>query len=140
MMASDPHQKIFLVTKTVHDELQRCLRNLASRPSSILVKNRTWQHTILAASKLTIPWLDWLVTCRPSRTQQKVFKGLNILFNDAQVEAVCTQFHSATPSTRTLCTPRKAFTQQQLLMELLAAEHSGKELDDGELEGSGDEY
>ncbi|KAJ6579756.1 hypothetical protein B0H10DRAFT_2235655 [Mycena sp. CBHHK59/15] len=36
--------------------------------------------------------------------------------------------------------PRKAFTQQQLLMELLAAEHSEEEPDDGELEGSGDDY
>ncbi|KAJ6616189.1 hypothetical protein B0H10DRAFT_2029296, partial [Mycena sp. CBHHK59/15] len=38
------------------------------------------------------------------------------------------------------CAPRKAFTQQQLLMELLAAEHSDEEPDDGELEGSGDDY
>ncbi|KAJ6591339.1 hypothetical protein B0H10DRAFT_2197531 [Mycena sp. CBHHK59/15] len=36
--------------------------------------------------------------------------------------------------------PRKAFTRQQLLMELLAAEHSDEEPDDGELEGSGDDY
>ncbi|KAJ6564768.1 hypothetical protein B0H19DRAFT_942310 [Mycena capillaripes] len=36
--------------------------------------------------------------------------------------------------------PRKAFTRQQLLMELLAAEHTDEEPDDGELEGSGDEY
>ncbi|KAJ7840033.1 hypothetical protein B0H13DRAFT_1910863 [Mycena leptocephala] len=35
--------------------------------------------------------------------------------------------------------PHKAFTQQQLLMEL-AAEHSDEESDDGELEGSGDGY
>jgi hypothetical protein len=36
--------------------------------------------------------------------------------------------------------PCKAFTHQQLLMELLAAEPSDEELDDGELEGSGDDY
>ncbi|KAJ6539936.1 hypothetical protein B0H10DRAFT_1856165 [Mycena sp. CBHHK59/15] len=36
--------------------------------------------------------------------------------------------------------PRKAFTQQQLLMQLLGAEHSDEEPDDGELEGSGDDY
>ncbi|KAJ7213495.1 hypothetical protein GGX14DRAFT_360762, partial [Mycena pura] len=36
--------------------------------------------------------------------------------------------------------PRKAFTQQQLSMELLAAEHSDEEPDDGELEGLGDDY
>ncbi|KAJ6605707.1 hypothetical protein B0H10DRAFT_2311252 [Mycena sp. CBHHK59/15] len=36
--------------------------------------------------------------------------------------------------------PRKTFTQQQLLMELLTAEHSEEEPDDGELEGSGDDY
>ncbi|KAF7371850.1 DUF659 domain-containing protein [Mycena venus] len=36
--------------------------------------------------------------------------------------------------------PHKAFTRQQLLMELLAAEHSEEEPDDGELEGSGDNY
>lgn len=32
------------------------------------------------------------------------------------------------------------FTRETLLMELLAAEHSDEELDDGELEGSGDDY
>jgi hypothetical protein len=32
------------------------------------------------------------------------------------------------------------FTRETLLMELLAAEHSDKELDDRELEGSGDDY
>ncbi|KAJ7881889.1 hypothetical protein B0H13DRAFT_2278439 [Mycena leptocephala] len=32
------------------------------------------------------------------------------------------------------------FTRETLLMELLAAEHSDEELEDGELEGSGDDY
>ncbi|KAJ7890439.1 hypothetical protein B0H13DRAFT_1454076, partial [Mycena leptocephala] len=32
------------------------------------------------------------------------------------------------------------FTRETLLMELLAAEHSDEELDDRELEGSGDDY
>ncbi|KAJ7206663.1 ribonuclease H-like domain-containing protein [Mycena pura] len=36
--------------------------------------------------------------------------------------------------------PRKAFNREELLMELLAAEHSDEEPDDGELEGSGDDY
>ncbi|KAJ6605628.1 hypothetical protein B0H10DRAFT_1820812 [Mycena sp. CBHHK59/15] len=36
--------------------------------------------------------------------------------------------------------PRRAFTREELLMELLAAEHSDEEPDDGELEGSGDDY
>ncbi|KAJ7798073.1 hypothetical protein B0H14DRAFT_3546293 [Mycena olivaceomarginata] len=36
--------------------------------------------------------------------------------------------------------PRKAFTREELLMELLAAEHSEEEPDDGELEGSGDDF
>ncbi|KAK6991472.1 hypothetical protein R3P38DRAFT_3227650 [Favolaschia claudopus] len=35
---------------------------------------------------------------------------------------------------------RQAFTQEERLMELLAADHSDEEPDDGELEGSGDEY
>jgi hypothetical protein len=35
--------------------------------------------------------------------------------------------------------PRKAFIREELLMELLAAEHSEEEPDDGELEGSGDD-
>ncbi|KAJ7886598.1 hypothetical protein B0H14DRAFT_2338165, partial [Mycena olivaceomarginata] len=35
---------------------------------------------------------------------------------------------------------RKAFTRETLLMELLAQEHSDEEPDDGELEGSGDDY
>ncbi|KAF8209248.1 ribonuclease H-like domain-containing protein [Mycena galopus ATCC 62051] len=35
---------------------------------------------------------------------------------------------------------RKAFTREELLMELLPAEHSDEEPDDGELEGSGDDY
>ncbi|KAJ7876356.1 hypothetical protein B0H14DRAFT_2501398 [Mycena olivaceomarginata] len=43
----------------------------------------------------------------------------------------------ARPPTRA---SRKAFTKQQLLMELLAAEHSDEEPDNGELEGSGDDY
>ncbi|KAJ7739480.1 hypothetical protein B0H14DRAFT_2315923, partial [Mycena olivaceomarginata] len=34
----------------------------------------------------------------------------------------------------------RPFTRETLLMELLAAEHSDEELDDGELEGSGDDY
>ncbi|KAJ7091592.1 hypothetical protein C8R44DRAFT_816891 [Mycena epipterygia] len=34
---------------------------------------------------------------------------------------------------------RRAFTEERL-MELLGAEHSDEELDDGELEGSGDDY
>ncbi|KAJ7333203.1 hypothetical protein DFH08DRAFT_966046 [Mycena albidolilacea] len=33
-----------------------------------------------------------------------------------------------------------AVSEEGLYMELLAAEHSGKEPDDGELEGSGDDY
>jgi hypothetical protein len=37
-------------------------------------------------------------------------------------------------------TCRTTFDRKQLLMELLAAEHSSKELDDGELSGSGDDY
>jgi hypothetical protein len=32
------------------------------------------------------------------------------------------------------------FNRNQLLMELLAAEHSSEEPDDGELSGSGDDY
>ncbi|KAJ7302010.1 hypothetical protein DFH08DRAFT_644087, partial [Mycena albidolilacea] len=36
--------------------------------------------------------------------------------------------------------PRKAFTRGELLIELLAAEHSKEEPDDGELEGSGDDF
>ncbi|KAJ7875139.1 hypothetical protein B0H14DRAFT_2568911 [Mycena olivaceomarginata] len=36
--------------------------------------------------------------------------------------------------------PRKAFTREELLMELLAAEHSEEEPNDGELEGSGDDF
>ncbi|KAJ7114403.1 hypothetical protein C8R44DRAFT_795574 [Mycena epipterygia] len=35
---------------------------------------------------------------------------------------------------------RRAFTEEERLMELLGAEHSDEELDDGELEGSGDDY
>jgi hypothetical protein len=37
-------------------------------------------------------------------------------------------------------TRRPKFNQEQLLMELLAAEHSSEEPDDGELTGSGDDY
>ncbi|KAJ7435413.1 ribonuclease H-like domain-containing protein [Mycena latifolia] len=37
-------------------------------------------------------------------------------------------------------TRRRTFDREQLLMELLAAEHSDEEPDDGELEGSGDDY
>ncbi|KAJ7870625.1 hypothetical protein B0H14DRAFT_2228359, partial [Mycena olivaceomarginata] len=33
-----------------------------------------------------------------------------------------------------------AVSEEGLYMELLAAEHSGEEPDDGELEGSGDDY
>ncbi|KAJ7614224.1 hypothetical protein DFH06DRAFT_1344184 [Mycena polygramma] len=36
--------------------------------------------------------------------------------------------------------PRAAVSEEGLYMELLAAEHSGEEPDDGELEGSGDDY
>jgi uncharacterized protein (DUF736 family) len=36
--------------------------------------------------------------------------------------------------------PRKAFSREELLMQLLAAEPSDEEPDDGELEGSGDDY
>ncbi|KAJ7500830.1 hypothetical protein B0H11DRAFT_1908690 [Mycena galericulata] len=36
--------------------------------------------------------------------------------------------------------PRKAFTREQLLMELLATKETVEEPDDGELEGSGDDY
>ena len=36
--------------------------------------------------------------------------------------------------------PRRAFTREEMLMDLLAAEHSDEEPDDGELEGSGDDY
>ncbi|KAF7371464.1 DUF659 domain-containing protein [Mycena venus] len=36
--------------------------------------------------------------------------------------------------------PRKAFSREELLMQLLAAEHSDEEPYDGELEGSGDDY
>ena len=36
--------------------------------------------------------------------------------------------------------PRKVFNREELLMELIAAEHSDEEPDDGELEGSGDDY
>ncbi|KAJ7841641.1 hypothetical protein B0H13DRAFT_1649139, partial [Mycena leptocephala] len=36
--------------------------------------------------------------------------------------------------------PRKAFSREELLIQLLAAEHSDEELDDQELEGSGDDY
>jgi hypothetical protein len=36
--------------------------------------------------------------------------------------------------------PRKAFSREELLIQLLAAEHSDEELDDGELEGLGDDY
>jgi hypothetical protein len=35
---------------------------------------------------------------------------------------------------------RKAFSQEELLIQLLAAEHSDEELDDRELEGLGDVY
>ena len=35
---------------------------------------------------------------------------------------------------------RGPFTRETLLMELLTAEHSDEELDDRELEGSGDDY
>ncbi|KAJ6607555.1 hypothetical protein B0H10DRAFT_2071285 [Mycena sp. CBHHK59/15] len=35
---------------------------------------------------------------------------------------------------------RRRFTSEELLMELLAVEHSDEEPDDGEKEGSGDEY
>jgi hypothetical protein len=35
---------------------------------------------------------------------------------------------------------RQAFTEESLHMELLAAEHSDEAPDDGELEGSGDDY
>ncbi|KAJ7246444.1 hypothetical protein C8J57DRAFT_1241494 [Mycena rebaudengoi] len=35
---------------------------------------------------------------------------------------------------------RAAFTEEERLMELLGAEHSDEESDDGELEGSGDGY
>jgi hypothetical protein len=34
----------------------------------------------------------------------------------------------------------KAFSQEKLLIQLLAAEHSDEELDDRELEGSRDDY
>ncbi|KAJ7827923.1 hypothetical protein B0H13DRAFT_1582263, partial [Mycena leptocephala] len=37
-------------------------------------------------------------------------------------------------------TPRKTFSREELLIQLLAAEHSDEELDDRELEGSGDDY
>ncbi|KAJ7850400.1 hypothetical protein B0H14DRAFT_2355697, partial [Mycena olivaceomarginata] len=37
-------------------------------------------------------------------------------------------------------TCRPTFNHEQLLMELLAAEHSSEEPDDGELLGSGDDY
>ncbi|KAJ7751559.1 hypothetical protein DFH07DRAFT_774804 [Mycena maculata] len=37
------------------------------------------------------------------------------------------------------CAPCKVFTHEELLMELLATEESDEELDDGELEGSGDD-
>jgi hypothetical protein len=33
-----------------------------------------------------------------------------------------------------------AFSQEELLIQLLAAEHSDEELDDRELEGLGDDY
>ncbi|KAJ7601904.1 hypothetical protein FB45DRAFT_1048098 [Roridomyces roridus] len=36
--------------------------------------------------------------------------------------------------------PRQEISEEALYMELLAAEHSGEEPDDGELEGSGDDY
>ncbi|KAJ7899690.1 hypothetical protein B0H13DRAFT_2336946 [Mycena leptocephala] len=36
--------------------------------------------------------------------------------------------------------PRAAFSREELLMQLLAAEHSEEEPDDGELSGSGDDY
>ncbi|KAJ7657148.1 hypothetical protein B0H17DRAFT_955705 [Mycena rosella] len=36
--------------------------------------------------------------------------------------------------------PRRRFDREELLMELLAAEHSDEEPDDGEKEGSGDDY
>ncbi|KAJ7774329.1 hypothetical protein DFH07DRAFT_767496 [Mycena maculata] len=36
--------------------------------------------------------------------------------------------------------PRKVFTREELLMELLATKESDEEPDDGELEGSGDDY
>jgi hypothetical protein len=36
--------------------------------------------------------------------------------------------------------PRKAFSREELLMQLLAAEPSDEEPDDGELEGSGDNF
>jgi hypothetical protein len=35
---------------------------------------------------------------------------------------------------------RKAFSQEELLIQLLAAEHSDEELDDRELERLGDDY
>ncbi|KAJ7117578.1 hypothetical protein C8R44DRAFT_761877 [Mycena epipterygia] len=35
---------------------------------------------------------------------------------------------------------RCPFTEEEQLMELLGAEHSDEEPDDGELEGSGDDY
>jgi hypothetical protein len=35
---------------------------------------------------------------------------------------------------------RQAFSWEELLMQLLAAEHLEEEPDDGELEGSGDDY
>jgi hypothetical protein len=38
------------------------------------------------------------------------------------------------------CAPRKAFSQEELLIQRLAAEHSDEELDDRELERSGDDY
>ncbi|KAJ7257605.1 hypothetical protein C8J57DRAFT_1234755 [Mycena rebaudengoi] len=46
------------------------------------------------------------------------------------------------PITRPLHVParRNRFTREELLMELLAAEHSDEEPDDGEKEGSGDDY
>ncbi|KAJ7883681.1 hypothetical protein B0H14DRAFT_2248190, partial [Mycena olivaceomarginata] len=37
-------------------------------------------------------------------------------------------------------TRHTTFDREQLLMELLAAEHSSEEPDDGELSGSGDDY
>ena len=36
--------------------------------------------------------------------------------------------------------PRRQFDEEARLMELLAAEHSDEPPDDGELEGSGDDY
>ncbi|KAJ7820767.1 hypothetical protein B0H14DRAFT_3472061 [Mycena olivaceomarginata] len=56
------------------------------------------------------------------------FESLDKLFGSDLKEPICIQSSCA------------AVSEEGLYMELLAAEHSGEEPDDGKLGGSGDDY